>query len=109
MSMEDHFKAVDWNRVFKKDKEMKQIKRELMSILMMPVCLMFIRIVMSTPAIVIQFEYLESLGGSSPLVMLGLMAKALPIIMLPCLAYLGYKYLKWSRYDVMRTSEAKPR
>lgn len=94
MSIEDHFRVVDWNRVHKKHLKMEQAKREITNILMGLGMILFI----SSSGIV---EQLESVSIQPGLPILRMMLKTIPFVMLLGLVYSGYNYFKWSRYNVM--------
>ncbi len=82
MSIEDHFKSVDWDRI----RRMEKAKEEMVKMGIMFSLVLFG--ILSVPKL-------------TPLVLVVI------VICLADLIHSGYDYFKWSRRDMMFTSEMK--
>ena len=98
MSMDDHIKNVDWKRVHKKRVEMDRAKRQIQGALIYVIPLWLL----------LNTGILNQLDQLSPYVRLSSLKMVFNILMgvFSLLGmYSGFNYLKWSRYDIMRSSE----
>jgi len=97
MSIEDHIKDVDWNRVHKKQKEMDQAKRQLQGLF---VSIIPLYLFGNTDIL----NVLEQLGPHVQISSLKILLRFIMVVYCFFAVYSGYNYFKWSRYDVMCSS-----